>query len=169
MGGPEFVSGFPMTSQSTPRAQDNGQGILLWSPSLRQSIEAAARESAPEEACGLLVGRSFPNGAVVFRIETARNVDPGDRRRRFEVSPEDFFRIDRGARGAGLEVVGVWHSHPESSAEPSTHDLAAAWGGLSYVIASLLEPARGVGSNVRSWRLRDGHLVEEDLVEQPIP
>lgn len=158
-----------MTPQPPQTPHRKPLGTLLWSPSLRNAIVSAARASSPEEACGLLVGRAFPNGSVVFRVESARNVAEGDRSQRFEVSPEDYFRIDREARNAGLEVVGTWHSHPKSPAVPSKRDLEAAWEGLSHLIVSLLEIPGVGGPSVRSWRLQGETLLEEQLVEQPLP
>ena len=97
-----------------------------------------ARETAPEECCGLLLGR---DGDIVEAVR-ARNIadDPATR---FLVDPKDHFDGRRAARARGLEVVGFYHSHPRSPAEPSERDLAEFnYPDHLYVIVSLrAEPA----------------------------
>jgi proteasome lid subunit RPN8/RPN11 len=60
-----------------------------------------------------------------------------------------------------MEVVGIWHSHPDHPAQPSETDRQAAWEGWSYMILSVT--GEGV-SDVRSWRL-DGDAFIEEVVE----
>ena len=83
---------------------------------------------------------------------------------RFELSPEDHYAIETRAREDELEVVGVWHTHPDQPARPSLTDREAAWEGYAYVILST-SPS-GV-HDVRSWRLIDDAFREETILEQP--
>jgi proteasome lid subunit RPN8/RPN11 len=85
-------------------------------------MQAAARESAPEECCGLLLGRG-----AVEEVRAAENV-AADRSRRFEIDPQALIDAHRAARAGGLEVVGYYHSHPSGLAEPSAIDRAMASG-----------------------------------------
>ena len=71
-----------------------------------------------------------------------------------------FLAADQAARDQGLEIVGIWHSHPDHPAEPSVTDLASAWGGWSYLIASI--SLKGM-QDLRSWRLHDGSFLEESI------
>jgi len=137
---------------------------LLWNPRLRADLVELARSGYPDEACGLLVGRNFPTGAAVMRVAAARNVHPDRTHDRFELAPEDHYRIETEARAAELEVVGVWHTHPNHAARPSRVDHENAWEGYAYVILSTA--ADGV-LELRSWRLSDGAFREETIVEQP--
>lgn len=75
----------------------------------------------PREACGLLLGTP---GAIA-RVERTRNV-AADPLRTFEIDPAALLRVHREARGAGLAVIGWYHSHPGGSAEPSRTDAARA-------------------------------------------
>jgi proteasome lid subunit RPN8/RPN11 len=72
----------------------------------------------------------------------ARNIadDPATR---FLIDPADHFAALRTARSRGLEVVGVYHSHPASPPEPSPRDLDEfSESGQLYAIVSLrAEPA----------------------------
>jgi proteasome lid subunit RPN8/RPN11 len=103
-----------------------------------ESIVAHAREAAPEECCGLLLGC---DRAIVEAVR-ARNIadDPATR---FLVDPKDHIDGRRAARARGLDVIGFYHSHPRSPAEPSERDLAEfSYADHLYAIVSLrAEPA----------------------------
>jgi proteasome lid subunit RPN8/RPN11 len=97
-----------------------------------------ARASAPEECCGLLLGR----GGEIVEAFRARNIAEAPRSR-FLIDPADHFAALRTARARGLEVVGFYHSHPASPPEPSARDIDEfTYPGHLYAIVSLLaEPA----------------------------
>ena len=94
-------------------------------PEQLRAIERAAEEAYPEEACGLLVGRSAPGeGYRVSTVEASANVAEPPRTRRFEVDPKLRLRLERALRESPESVIGVYHSHPDGSAEPSETDIA---------------------------------------------
>jgi proteasome lid subunit RPN8/RPN11 len=110
---------------------------------------AHARQEAPRECCGLLIGE----GEAVVRSVRARNLDA--KAVRYLIDPEDHFAAIRGAREAGLEVVGAYHSHPSSAPVPSATDIAEANSGpdFLYVIVSL------VNDEVQAYRIADGQSI----------
>ena len=86
-------------------------------------MRAAARDCAPEECCGLLLGRDG-------RAEEARpaaNV-AAEPCRRFEIDPQILVDAHRAARAGGADVVGYYHSHPVGPSEPSAADRTMASG-----------------------------------------
>lgn len=103
-----------------------------------EAVIAHAREVLPHECCGLLLGR---DGRILEAVR-ARNLadEPATR---FLIAPEDHFAARRAARAGGLEVVGFYHSHPRSEAEPSSLDRSEfTYDGHLYLIVSLrAEPA----------------------------
>lgn len=107
---------------------------------------AHAREEAPRECCGLLIGQ----GASVVRSVRARNLDA--KTTRYLIDPEDHFAAIRAARADGLEVIGAYHSHPASAPVPSSTDIAEANNGpdFVYVIVSVVE------QDVRAYRIDAG-------------
>ncbi len=107
--------------------------------SVCESVIGHARDAAPGECCGLLLGR----GEEIVDAFRARNV-ADDPARRFVIDPADHFAGRRAARSRELEVVGFYHSHPRSPAEPSPRDLAEfTYSGSLYLIVSLhAEPAQ---------------------------
>ena len=102
--------------------------MILLPAALLRRIEAAAHAAYPEECCGLLIGFRALDGRVhVTQVAESANVAPPPRRDRFEVDPALRFSLMRRLRGAGEEIVGHYHSHPDGPARPSTHDAASAY------------------------------------------
>lgn len=120
----------------------------------------------PEEGCGVLLGRDAEGVRVAEDAIPFSNASPETRLNRYVISPEQFLQADRAARERGLDVIGVFHSHPDHPAQPSGFDLEHAWPYYSYVIASVW---RGVVADVRCWRLTDDRsaLDAEPLEIQP--
>jgi proteasome lid subunit RPN8/RPN11 len=111
-----------------------------------EAIVAHAREEAPAECCGLLLGGQ--NG-VVEAVRTRNVADqPASR---FVIEPQDHINGRRDARRRGLDVVGFYHSHPGSPAIPSETDRAEASYPALYLIVSLA----GDPPDVRLFRLDD--------------
>ena len=84
-------------------------------------MTAAARRAAPDEACGLLLGRGQ---RIDSFVETA-NVAP-DPRHQFEIDPLRLIAACRAEREAGPELIGYYHSHPAGPPRPSATDEAQA-------------------------------------------
>jgi len=110
---------------------------------IRDAVVAHAREAAPCECCGILIGTP----AVIVTAVRAANLSESPSR--FLIDPHDHIRARREARAAGLEVVGFYHSHPHSDAEPSATDVAeASYAGHLYLIVGLA----GNDPDVRVYR-----------------
>jgi proteasome lid subunit RPN8/RPN11 len=136
---------------------------LILPPPLRHTLETHARACYPAEACGLLVGTADDCGEQrILRIIPARNIDDVQPLTRYLVDPEDHCKADEDARGDGLDVVGVWHSHPQhAAATVSDTDRAHAWTGWSYVIVALdSDEVR----DLRAFSLAGGDFVELEIV-----
>ena len=101
---------------------------------------AHAREEAPRECCGLLIGGE----GEIERSVRARNVDT--RPARYLIDPEDHFAAIHAARSEGREVVGAYHSHPASAPVPSATDIAEANSGSEFLYV-IVSP---VGEEVRA-------------------
>ena len=121
-----------------------------------EAIVAHAREAAPAECCGLLLGHD----AELIEAVRTRNV-AGQDRSRFVIDPKDHIDGRRDARRRGLEVVGFYHSHPCSPASPSETDRAeASYPGHLYLIVSLAAAA----PDVAMFRLDRGNFVRLSFV-----
>lgn len=129
-------------------------------------IEAAAKAAAPAEACGLLSGSHPAQGVIaVAEIHPSDNL-ASDSDRRFEIDAALQLRLQRELRAAGLEIVGVYHSHPEGDPMPSAADRDGAaypgwvWlitglsGGAAVTRAFLHAEGAGAGGDVRFEEIR---------------
>ncbi|HAU22754.1 MAG TPA: peptidase [Erythrobacter sp.] len=95
-----------------------------------EAMHAAAYEEHPREACGMLLG----NGGRITAFRRVRNVHPTPETH-FEIDPQALIDAHRDARGGGLQLLGYFHSHPNSSANPSAKDREMASGdGRIWVI-----------------------------------
>lgn len=142
--------------------------ILVSSADL-ETMSRHGEASYPEECCGFLIGRfvrdqSSGEETVVERVLSVNNERQDSRHNRFLIHPETVLAAHKGARAAGLDVVGYYHSHPDHPARPSEFDREHAWPGLSYVIVSV---ASGKVAEARSWRLSDDReRFEEEAIEK---
>jgi proteasome lid subunit RPN8/RPN11 len=119
------------------------------------AVVAHARDARPGECCGLLVG----TGQDIMDALRARNLSENPAR--FLIDPKDHIEARRRARGQGLAVVGFYHSHPHSPAEPSSSDEAeASYPDHLYLIVSLASEL----PDVRLYRLDATHLVASPFV-----
>jgi proteasome lid subunit RPN8/RPN11 len=134
--------------------------MLVLPQDVRSELESWTGSGYPEETCGLLLGRTHLGRTEAARAMQARNLNRERARDRYDLDPLDYLAADAAARAAGLEIVGVWHSHPDHPAEPSETDRAAAWEGWSYLI---VEVTNAGPRALRSWRLAGARFVEEPV------
>lgn len=129
-------------------------------PGVLHAISAHASAEAPRECCGLLIGA---DGRIDEAVP-ARN-RAGDSLRRYEIDPRDHIAAIKRCRGTSSSVLGVYHSHPRSAAEPSPTDLAEAFGDFLYVIVG---PVAGIrAGEIRAYRMIDGNFRPVRLVPDP--
>jgi proteasome lid subunit RPN8/RPN11 len=119
-----------------------------------------AQAAYPYEGCGLFLGVQTAYGPRVELATVERNLHQARARDRYELDPSGFIRAQARAETLGMDIVGVWHSHPEHSSAASEIDRAQAWSGWSYVILSVIA---GRVADVRSWRLHGGQFIEEPI------
>jgi proteasome lid subunit RPN8/RPN11 len=131
--------------------------VLRLAPTAYARIIGHVYDGLPDEACGLLVGHA-PSAKVV-RFEATENEARSSKL--YTIPAKDFLRIDREAEAAGLEVIGVVHSHTHTDAYPSPTDVAQAPDpGWHYVIVSLRDDA----PVLRSYRIVDEAITEERVI-----
>ena len=122
-----------------------------------------ARASLPEEACGLFAGYSRGEEAWVEKVYLLENADHSPSH--FTIAPEEQLKAVLDMRAQSLEQLGNWHSHPETPCRPSAEDIRLALDPTaSYLILSLAEEE----PVLRSFRIRDGVAVREDLLLEEV-
>ncbi len=125
-------------------------------------IRHHGREAFPNECCGFLYGKEDKERIVLLAIPVANNKE-GDQKRRFEISPFDYMKAEQYALKNNLQLLGVYHSHPNHPAIASKHDLAVAMPYFSYVIVSVMD---GEAVGLKSWRLTEA--PEKSFQEEAI-
>jgi len=120
-----------------------------------QSILRQGKEQLPLESCGLMVGRREEGTCVCDHIVPTTNADKSPIS--FTVSPEELLNGYRHAEEAGMELVGIYHSHPARAA-PSQTDLGfMKWSAPVWLIVSSLD------WKYAAFSLEDGRPVKVRL------
>ena len=92
-----------------------------------------AEATFPKECCGVMVGAD----GLVHQAVALPNTYTGPQEDFFVMDPKDLHRVDREARERGLDVLGVFHSHPNCDAYFSKRDLEHSCPWFSYVVLSV--------------------------------
>jgi proteasome lid subunit RPN8/RPN11 len=125
-------------------------------PGVAAEILNHARGNPNEECCGLLAGR---HGAIAQAFP-AQNVaeHPASA---YEIAPKELFRIMREIRAAGLELLGIYHSHPKGNNQPSLRDVERAY----YPDAAyfILSPRADAPEPIRAYSIRDGRWTQLEI------
>ena len=126
-------------------------------------IHAHGEQAYPEEGAGLMLGNDGARGRVVKAIFPLTNArEETARHNRYLITPKDMLAGELEADRLGLDVVGVFHSHPDHPNLPSEFDREWALPWFSYLITSV-QGGEAVAS--RSWRLTDdrNRFTEENI------
>ncbi len=122
-------------------------------------------EAYPEECCGILLGNTDDGEKIVSTILELSNTWSDERRRRFLISADQYRQAEERARQEGLEILGIYHSHPDHPARPSEFDLKHALPSWSSLIVSV---RKGEPDEFTSWLLkedRSGYEEEQIIIE----
>jgi proteasome lid subunit RPN8/RPN11 len=118
-------------------------------------IIAHAREDFPNECCGLLFG----SGTRAQRLIRMENVEHSPLNYRVDGKAlfEAFDSMDR----VGLDLVGIYHSHTHSPAQPSRTDInLAGYPDAHYLIVSL---ANAENPDLRAFTIVNGAVTEQEV------
>ena len=140
--------------------------VLRVTRAVYDSIRAHGEETYPHECCGALLGNPSSEGWRVTDAVRAENTRTDSAHNRYNIAPLELVRIERQARGQGLEIAGFYHSHPDHPAQWSSTDLAEAhWLGCSYVITGV---AKGKSDTTNSFHLSGATEEDKRFVQQTI-
>jgi proteasome lid subunit RPN8/RPN11 len=95
--------------------------VLTIGQSHLEVILSHAREGSPNEVCGLMGGKDD----TVQRIYLSANVNASPVT--YHLDPASQMKAMREMEREGLELVGIYHSHPVSAPVPSQTDVARAF------------------------------------------
>jgi proteasome lid subunit RPN8/RPN11 len=124
---------------------------------LRDDIQAHGESAYPEECCGAMLGRDDADGTrEVVEILRIGNTKDENRTRRYLIDPKDLLAAEKTARQKKLDVVGIYHSHPDHPSRPSEFDREHAMPFWSYVIVSV---EKGKAKLLTSWQLSEDRAM----------
>jgi proteasome lid subunit RPN8/RPN11 len=149
--------------------------MLIISPKQIEEIGNHAKQIYPEECCGLLIGTVVGETKIVTEVlQTENNWEAdsatfaemtGSKQNRFSIDPRVLLQTQKDARERHLSIIGIYHSHPDSTAIPSEFDRRIAWSGYSYLIIAVRE---GQAVEVRSWSLDPQHRFQPEAMAHKI-
>jgi proteasome lid subunit RPN8/RPN11 len=116
-------------------------------PGAWAEMVAHACETYPNECCGAMLGAVDGDKTVrvALRLENAYAGEQGER---YELRPQDLLAADREARARNLDLVGIYHSHPDCGAYFSETDLKNSCPWYSFVVLSI---HNGKFDHANSW------------------
>jgi len=127
-------------------------------------IHAHGEVNYPGEGAGLLLGTEDEEKRAVVKILKLTNAcQDSTRHNRYLLTAQDVLKGEQKAKHLGLDIIGVFHSHPDHPNQPSEFDREWAMPWFSYLITSV-ENGAAVAS--RSWRLNDDRdTFSEEIIE----
>ena len=121
----------------------------------KDKLVTHAISEQPSESCAMLFGKKVGDNCNVKEVFLTQNID--DSQTNFTISPEELLKGYQIAEKNQLEVVGIFHSHPNSDAIPSNTDKKFMQNNpVPWIIFS------GVNNNLKAY------LLDSDIIEIPI-
>lgn len=155
-------------------------------------MQTHAETTYPEECCGILLGWRQGDATTLVEVLATENswneeavdtfdsvaamapLQPASKHNRFTIAPAVMLQAQKKARDANgglrrdhrnLDIIGIYHSHPDHPAVPSEFDRAIAWQQYSYIIVSIQQ---GKASDIKSWVLDKEHqFQQEEIITLP--
>lgn len=126
---------------------------------LLDEIVAHARRDAPNECCGVVLGRD--GTATAARALENLAASPF----RFDIDGRELIAFAFADDEDEERLTAIYHSHTRSAPYPSQTDVnfAAGWPGVEWLIVGIPKAKDGE-PEVRSYLIEDGAIREVELV-----
>lgn len=137
--------------------------MLELSSLLLAEIQAHGAQAYPEEGAGFLLGRAEGERKRVLSILPRPNArEQAARHNRYLLTAQDYLQAEQEAERQGLDLLGVFHSHPDHPNRPSEFDREWAMPWFSYLITSVYQ---GQAGESRCWLLNEDRsaFTEEEI------
>lgn len=148
--------------------------MITFSRTTYVQIQQHAQRCHPEECCGLLLGIRVhkPDGSTHWHVKAIQETencwgeiddfpktDPREgKHNRFAIDPRILLAVQKADRDRKVQLIGIYHSHPNGVAVPSEFDRAIAWPDYVYWIVSL---ESGRVKDGKGWVLDDHGQFQE--------
>ena len=101
------------------------------------AMVAHARARYPDECCGAMLGSTDSDTKIVRQAIALENAFEGAQATRYELRPADLLAADKAARERHMDLIGIYHSHPDCDAYFSATDLKNSCPWYSFVVLSI--------------------------------
>ena len=135
--------------------------MLIIKPSVIKEISSGV-EPELNECCGFLFGYQNIQNRTVTKAIAAVNSKVGDKHANYEITSEDYMQAERIAYQEDLDLLGIYHTHPNRPAIPSDYDEEMALPCFSYIIISVMNKKI---ASIRSWQLDDDFQFKEEKID----
>lgn len=141
--------------------------VVRISKSAHRGMIDHAESGYPNEVCGVMIGKDgfishfkhcknlITENKVQTEFKKTNNLDKERAKDRYELDPISYMEADEWARENDLEILGIYHSHPDHPSKPSETDRQIASPGWGYIIFSI---SNGKYRDARLW-----YINEEDF------
>ena len=122
-----------------------------------------ARRTYPNECCGAMLGSITGDEKTVRAAMPLENAFEGTQAARYELRAEDLLAADQAARERHMDLIGIYHSHPDCDAYFSKTDLRNSCPWYSFVVLSI---QKGEFHHANSWlpNLEQTEAAKEELI-----
>ena len=107
-----------------------------------------AQAMYPNECCGAMLGDTDGEIKLVRESIALENAFEGAQAARYELRPQDLLAADKAARERNMDLIGIYHSHPDCDAYFSNTDLQNSCPWYSFVVLSI---QKGEFNHANSW------------------
>jgi len=121
----------------------------------KQLLSNYAENEKPNESCAILFGTRKTGIIKVEKVFLTKNIEQSPTS--FTISAEQRLEADKMERDMNLEIIGIFHSHPDSKTYPSSTD--EKFMELNPVVWIIFS---GVSKDLRAY------ILESELLEIPI-
>ncbi|SRR5579883_1271211 len=147
--------------------------VLKLQPEHLQTISTQGESAYPQECCGIIFGYLTSESKTVVEVRPTDNAwseeaaelfddhTEQSKKRRYAIAPQVMLQAQKEARDRNLNIIGIYHSHPDNPPIPSECDRQYAWQEYSYIIVSV---QNAKATDIKSWYLDDDHLFQEEVI-----
>lgn len=125
---------------------------LLMKKGVYDQVSAHVKKSYPHECCGVLAGTIKNDVKHAVKAYPVKNLNQERAHDRYNMDPVGMIQAEKEISSLKLEIVGIYHSHPDHPPRPSKTDFEFAWPVYSYIIFAI---AKGEHIEACNWCLND--------------